>query len=152
MRKNTEKLMEYNSNNGNTTISILKYGKYKYYCYICETRMFNLLLLTKTNYMNTSTREILIPKIKEYFATQPITKAWLFGSFSRGEETENSDVDILVDFDKNARIGLFKYASIYSDLKELLGREVDLVQNGALKAFAIESAEQDKILIYERTN
>ena len=110
------------------------------------------MLLTKTNYMNTSTREILIPKIKEYFATQPITKAWLFGSFSRGEETENSDVDILVDFDKNARIGLFKYASIYSDLKELLGREVDLVQNGALKAFAIESAEQDKILIYERTN
>jgi len=33
-----------------------------------------------------------------------------------------------------------------------LGREVDLVQNGALKAFAVESAEQDKILIYERAN
>lgn len=102
--------------------------------------------------MNASTREIMIPKIREYLATQPITKAWLFGSFSRGEETENSDVDILVDFDKNARIGLFKYAGIYGDLKELLGREVDLVQNGALKAFAVESAEQDKILIYERTN
>lgn len=102
--------------------------------------------------MNASTREILIPKIQKYLATQPITKAWLFGSFSRGEETENSDVDILVDFDKDARIGLFKYAGIYGDLKELLGREVDLVQNGALKAFAIESAEQDKILIYERTN
>lgn len=102
--------------------------------------------------MNASTKDILIPKIKEYFATQPITKAWLFGSFSRGEETENSDVDILVDFDKNARIGLFKYAGIYGDLKELLGREVDLVQNGALKAFAVESAEQDKILIYERAN
>ena len=102
--------------------------------------------------MNASTRDIIIPKIKEYFATQPIVKAWLFGSFSRGEETENSDVDILVDFDKNARIGLFKYAGSYGDLKELLGREVDLVQNGALKAFAVESAEQDKILIYERAN
>ena len=102
--------------------------------------------------MNASTRDIIIPKIKEYFATQPIVKAWLFGSFSRGEETENSDVDILVDFDKNARIGLFKYAGIYGDLKELLGREVDLVQNGALKAFAVECAEQDKILIYERAN
>ena len=100
--------------------------------------------------MNASTREIIIPKIREYLATQPITRAWLFGSFSRGEETENSDVDILVDFDKDARIGLFKYAGIYGDLKELLGREVDLVQNGALKAFAVESAEQDKILIYER--
>ena len=102
--------------------------------------------------MNASTRDIIIPQIKEYFATQPIVKAWLFGSFSRGEETEDSDVDILVDFDKNARIGLFKYAGIYGDLKELLGREVDLVQNGALKAFAVESAEQDKILIYERAN
>ena len=102
--------------------------------------------------MNASTREIIVPKIREYLATQPITRAWLFGSFSRGEETENSDVDILVDFDKDARIGLFKYAGIYGDLKELLGREVDLVQNGALKAFAVESAEQDKILIYERTN
>lgn len=101
--------------------------------------------------MNASTREIIVPKIREYLATQPITRAWLFGSFSRGEETENSDVDILVDFDKDARIGLFKYAGIYGDLKELLGREVDLVQNGALKAFAVESAEQDKILIYERT-
>ena len=100
--------------------------------------------------MNASTREIIVPKIREYLATQPITRAWLFGSFSRGEETENSDVDILVDFDKDARIGLFKYAGIYGDLKELLGREVDLVQNGALKAFAVESAEQDKILIYER--
>ena len=99
--------------------------------------------------MNASTREIIVPKIREYLATQPITRAWLFGSFSRGEETENSDVDILVDFDKDARIGLFKYAGIYGDLKELLGREVDLVQNGALKAFAVESAEQDKILIYE---
>ena len=102
--------------------------------------------------MNASTKEILIPKIREYFTNQPITKAWLFGSFSRGEETEHSDVDILVDFDKDARIGLFKYAGIYSDLKELLGREVDLVQNGALKPFAVESAEQDKILIYERAN
>ena len=100
--------------------------------------------------MNALTREIIVPKIREYLATQPITRAWLFGSFSRGEETENSDVDILVDFDKDARIGLFKYAGIYGDLKELLGREVDLVQNGALKAFAVESAEQDKILIYER--
>ena len=102
--------------------------------------------------MNTLTREIIIPKIKEYFVTQPVTRAWLFGSFSRGEETDKSDVDILVDFDKDARIGLFKYDGMYGDLKELLVREVDFVQNGALKPFAVESAERDKILIYERTN
>lgn len=33
--------------------------------------------------------------IAEYFKTQPVLKAWLFGSYARGEEREDSDVDIL---------------------------------------------------------
>ena len=39
---------------------------------------------------------------------------------------------------------------MYMDLKELLGREVDLVPEGSLLPFALESAERDKKLIYER--
>ena len=62
------------------------------------------------------------------------------------------DIDILVDFEKDAHVGLFKYAGMYSDLKEILGREVDLVKNGTLKSFTVESANNDKILIYERGN
>ena len=112
--------------------------------YICR-------VILKCGQMNVATKDILIPKMRQYFATQPIAKAWLFGSFSRGEESENSDVDILVDFDKDARIGLFKFAGMYGDLKELLGREVDLVKNGTLKPFAAESANRDKVLIYERS-
>ena len=38
------------------------------------------------------------------------------------------------------------------DLKELLGREVDLVVDGTLRPYAAESANNDKILIYERKN
>ena len=38
--------------------------------------------------------------IAEYFKTQPVLKAWLFGSFSRGEEREDSDVDILIQLDR----------------------------------------------------
>ena len=100
--------------------------------------------------MNIATQEHIIPKIRKYFANQPVIRAWLFGSFSRGEETAESDVDILVDFDENAHIGLFKFSRIYGDLKEILGREVDLVKNGTLKSFAVESTNRDKILIYER--
>ena len=100
--------------------------------------------------MNAYTKDIIIPRIKAYLEKQPISRAWLFGSFSRGEETENSDIDILVDFEKDAHVGLFKYAGMYSDLKEILGREVDLVKNGTLNSFAVESANNDKILIYER--
>lgn len=39
--------------------------------------------------------QLMTEKIAEYFKTQPVLKAWLFGSFARGEETPDSDVDIL---------------------------------------------------------
>ena len=44
-------------------------------------------------------------KIADYFKTQPIVRAWLFGSFARGEETPISDVDILVQFGDDLRTG-----------------------------------------------
>ena len=89
--------------------------------------------------------------IANYFKTQPIEKAWLFGSYSRGESTRKSDVDILVQFSPNSRITLFDYAGMMVDLQELLKRKVDLVQDGQLKSYAVESVEHDKILIYERS-
>lgn len=94
--------------------------------------------------------ESMVDKIKTYLATQPVNKAWLFGSFSRGEEREDSDVDILVQFNPDAVVGLFKYIRIMRELSELLNRKVDLVEEGTLLPFAVPSAERDKILIYER--
>lgn len=90
--------------------------------------------------------------IQEYLKTKPVQKAWIFGSFSRGEERQDSDVDILVTFDSDAKVSLFTMGGMYMDLKHLLGREVDLVEEGTLLPFAIESAERDKILIYERAS
>ena len=87
--------------------------------------------------------------IAEYFKTQPVLKAWLFGSYSRGEQTKDSDVDILVLLDKSRPIGL-KFFGMWNDLEELLGRKVDLVSEGTLLPFAQQSADKDKILIYER--
>lgn len=90
--------------------------------------------------------------IRNYFSSQPILKAWVFGSYSRGEQTEDSDIDILVDFDhENASIGLMEYVKIMNGLSALLHRKVDLVENGTLLPFAATSADHDKILIYERT-
>ena len=100
--------------------------------------------------MNSVTKNSIIPALQDYFATQPITKAWLFGSYSRGEESADSDVDLLVTFDQKVKIGLFKYAGMICQLEELLKRKVDLVEEGTLLPFAQESADHDKILIYER--
>ena len=88
-------------------------------------------------------------KICDYFVNQPMLKAWVFGSYARGEEREDSDIDLLVELDESQRIGL-RFFGMYADLKELLGREVDLVADGCLMPFAEESANRDKILIYER--
>ena len=87
--------------------------------------------------------------IADYFKTQPVLKAWLFGSYARGEETPESDVDILVMLDYSKPVGL-KFFGMFEDLKELLGRPVDLVVDRSLAQFARESVERDKILIYER--
>ena len=93
----------------------------------------------------------IINNIRQYFMTQPVKKAWLFGSFSRGEETADSDVDILVEFDRSGKpVTLLTYARIWRELEELLGRDVDLVEEGTLKPYALESANHDKRLIYER--
>ena len=95
------------------------------------------------------TTGMMTKTIADYFKTQPVLKAWLFGSYSRGEQTKDSDVDILVLLDKSRPIGL-KFFGMWNDLEELLGRKVDLVSEGTLLPFAQESAEKDKILIYER--
>lgn len=92
-----------------------------------------------------------IEPVKSYFRTQPIKKAWVFGSFSRGEERQDSDIDILVQYDRtNQHVGLFTIVRIKQQLEQITGRNVDLVEEGTLLPFAVESANHDKILIYEK--
>ena len=79
-------------------------------------------------------------------------KVSLFGSYARGEETPESDVDLLVKFDHSNPIGLFAYARMWRELEERLGRKVDLVEDGTLRPAAEISANRDKKIIYERTN
>ena len=95
--------------------------------------------------------ETMTKILVEYFKTQPIVRVWLFGSFARGEETSESDVDLLVEFNHGQPIGLFRYARIWREIEELVGRKVDLVEDGTLLPYAVKSANRDKRLIYERT-
>ena len=95
--------------------------------------------------------KVMQQKIADYFKTQPVLKAWLFGSFARGEETPRSDVDILFVPDRSGKpFSLFTHGGMLMDLQELLGRKVDLVVDGTLRPYATESANRDKILVYER--
>ena len=88
-------------------------------------------------------------KISEYFKTQPVEKAWVFGSFSRGEERSDSDVDIMISLVPGTRLGL-NFFAMNLELEQLLKRPVDLVIEGDLLPFAEETVNRDKILVYAR--
>ena len=116
--------------------------------YICNMNGMSNIKKSKRN-----KADVLAMKksIANYFKTQPVLKAWLFGSFARGEETPQSDVDILFVPDYSGKpFTLFTHGGMLMDLRELLGREVDLVVEGTLRSYAAESANRDKKLIYER--
>jgi predicted nucleotidyltransferase len=97
-------------------------------------------------------KQSIINKLQAFFPDYPIEKAWIFGSYARGEETQKSDLDIMVRFDKSKAITLLDYAGIMIDLEDLLHKKVDLVSEGTLYEFVKDSVEQEKILVYEREN
>ena len=92
----------------------------------------------------------MFSKVQRFLSGTAITKAWVFGSFAKNEETSESDLDLLVDYDKSAHISLLDLVRYKIDLEQIINREVDLITNGSLKPFAVESANKDKYLIYER--
>ena len=94
----------------------------------------------------------IIPFLCLYLHRKPVLKAWLFGSYSRDEQKDGSDVDILVKFDRSIPIGLFAYLRMHRELEEKLGCKVDLVEEGTLRPSVQSTANRDLKVIYERNN
>lgn len=57
----------------------------------------------------------------------------IFGSYVRGEERKDSDLDLLAEFEEGAKIGLLEFIKVESHLSDLLGVKVELVEKSALK-------------------
>ena len=98
------------------------------------------------------TRSEIEKCIKSLLARYHAEYALLFGSYARGEQTPDSDVDILVVFDQEngRKVSLLRHIGIALGLQDLLGKKVDLITEGTLLPFAKETADKDKVLIYER--
>jgi predicted nucleotidyltransferase len=97
--------------------------------------------------MQLSANDIRI--VKDYFSGQPVIKAYLFGSYSRGEADNTSDVDILVDLDYTKHIGL-GFVTMQSELQQKLRKKIDLVSSKAISKYIQPFIDKDKVLIYER--
>ncbi len=68
----------------------------------------------------------ILKKNFDKIRTYHVRGLYLFGSVVRSESTDKSDVDLIVEFDSDARIGLFEFARLQRMLSEILGCEVDL--------------------------
>ncbi len=77
---------------------------------------------------------------KKYY----IMSIGIFGSYIRNEATEESDIDILVEFDKS--IGL-EFVSLADELENILNRKVDLVSAKAVKRRMMKQIEQEVIYV-----
>lgn len=88
--------------------------------------------------------KILATNKSELFGQFKIISMGLFGSWARGDQGPNSDVDILVEVDPTIGLG---FVSLAENIEALLGMRVDLVSHRAVKAKALEHIKKDLILV-----
>ncbi|MDB5151706.1 MAG: Nucleotidyltransferase domain protein [Mucilaginibacter sp.] len=72
-------------------------------------------------------QQLILPVLKRYF----IKRAAIFGSFAKGNITANSDMDLLIEPEKDFTI--FKMLQLEQEISELIKRKVDLVEYSAIK-------------------
>lgn len=82
-------------------------------------------------------------QLAEFCQRHRIRKLSFFGSILRDDFTADSDVDVLVEFEPEARVGLIRLAGIELELSELLGRKVDLNTVGFLSPYFREEVLQE---------
>lgn len=95
----------------------------------------------------TDLRTKVTPLLKPY-----AKRISVFGSYARGEETANSDIDLLVALKPSGSrpvLGLFELIELEQELEKKLGREVDLVTEDGLNHRRKPSIEKDRVVLYE---
>jgi predicted nucleotidyltransferase len=88
-------------------------------------------------------------KIAEFCRTNQIRRLALFGSVLREDFNPSSDVDVLVEFDADARVGMLRLAALEFELGEILGRKVDLNTPGFLSKYYRERILSEAAVQYD---
>lgn len=98
-------------------------------------------------------RKRIVPITQKY----KIPAVYLFGSYARNEATDKSDVDILIDREGSAIRGMFDMGVLYIELRESIGKEIDLVTIQTLRQkstknrtpWFVDNLEKDMVKLYE---
>lgn len=91
--------------------------------------------------------QILRAHLAELMAKYPIKSLGVFGSYVRADATPESDLDVLIELDENARIGLMGFVGIEIALSELLGVKVDLIEKQSLKPRILENVMKEVVQV-----
>ena len=114
---------------------------YLFFCYIGNINGSGV----RQVYTKQSIKDIVSPIFDKY----PIKQAFIFGSYARGDYTEYSDIDILLELRCSMGLG---FGSLYQDIKEALGIHVDICTTQCLDSVSNEfkgNVERDRWVIYE---
>lgn len=85
---------------------------------------------------------------KEYLRkTYGVEEIGVFGSFARGDNDENSDIDIAIELNQKIPVGLFEFAGMRFYLEGVLGRKVDLVTKKGIKPLIREKILNQLVII-----
>ena len=96
-------------------------------------------------------RQDIIARLRENDAAlrkRGVRHAALFGSCARGEERPDSDVDIMIEVDPSARIGVYEYVAIKDYIAGLFDTRVDVVRRDRLRPFVRHAATGDAIYAF----
>ena len=94
------------------------------------------------NYTVEEIRAIVTPIAQKY----GVERVYLFGSYARGEASENSDIDLRID--KGSLRGLFALCGLYTEIKDALERNVDVLTTGSLEDTFLHRIQEEEVLLY----
>jgi predicted nucleotidyltransferase len=88
-----------------------------------------------------------------------INALWIFGSYARGEPTEDSDIDFLLDFTDSIATNLCGYIDMANEFEQIFGKKVDIISTNTLYGTRIKKyfsrfmniVDNERILLYEKT-
>lgn len=90
-------------------------------------------------------KDVVVPIAREF----GVEKVYLFGSYARGEQNVDSDIDLKIETG-NHPLGLFRIASLEMEIEKNLGKKVDVVTEGGLFEQVKSNIEKDQVLLYEK--
>ena len=99
--------------------------------------------MPKKPYTIEEIKRIAVPIAKQY----GVKKLALFGSYARGEQSAESDIDFLIDKGRIRGLQFFGFANA---LEDKFGKSVDLLSYGAIHWFIVDDVMRDEVVLYEQ--